>query len=285
MKLQYLGTAAAEGIPGIFCGCPVCQEARAKKGRHFRTRSQAIIDDTLLVDFNADTYAHSLQHGIDLSKLEHVIITHVHEDHYYPYDFLRRQEGFANSMQHETLVVHGSEDVEAFARKEWEALSVKPEHVLGQNRIAFDALKPYETKEIAGFEVTPLPATHFTPHPYVYVIAKAGKTMFYYNDSGYLTEEAMTFLREKKIQFDLVSYDCTWGKDDAGPSANASHLGLPNIVEMRERFIKNGNYKENTISIITHFSHKIQGVGYEDMLPIAKENGFLLSYDGMVVEF
>ena len=285
MKLQYLGTAAAEGIPGIFCDCPVCQEARAKKGRHFRTRSQAIIDDTLLVDFNADTYAHSLQYDIDLSKLEHVLITHVHEDHYYPYDFLNRRVGFAKGMKNETLTVHGSKDVAEFGLKEWATLLENPNALLEQKRLAFDAMKPYETKEIAGFEVTPLPAVHGTPHPYVYVIAKAGKTMFYFNDSGFLTEEAMTFLREKKIVFDLVSYDCTWGKDDAGASAFSSHLGLPNIVEMREKFQKNGNYKDSTVSIITHFSHNIQGVGYDDMLPIAKEHGFLLAYDGMVVEF
>ncbi len=28
MKLQYLGTAAAEGIPALFCNCPVCTAAR-----------------------------------------------------------------------------------------------------------------------------------------------------------------------------------------------------------------------------------------------------------------
>lgn len=28
MKLQYLGTAAAEGIPALFCSCPVCTAAR-----------------------------------------------------------------------------------------------------------------------------------------------------------------------------------------------------------------------------------------------------------------
>ena len=64
MKLQFLGTAAAEGIPGIFCQCAVCQEARRKGGRFIRTRSQALIDDRLLIDLNADTYLHTLRYGI-----------------------------------------------------------------------------------------------------------------------------------------------------------------------------------------------------------------------------
>lgn len=52
MKIKYLGTAAAEGVPGLFCNCPVCMHARLHKGRNIRTRSQAIVDDTLLIDFS-----------------------------------------------------------------------------------------------------------------------------------------------------------------------------------------------------------------------------------------
>ena len=82
MRIQYWGTAAAEGIPGIFCGCDVCREAREKGGRYIRTRSQVLLDGVLLVDFGADTYMHSLQYGFDMSKLEHVLITHIHADHF-----------------------------------------------------------------------------------------------------------------------------------------------------------------------------------------------------------
>ena len=32
MKIQYLGTAAAEGLPALFCGCEICQNARKTKG-------------------------------------------------------------------------------------------------------------------------------------------------------------------------------------------------------------------------------------------------------------
>ena len=28
MKIQYLGTGAAEGIPAIFCECDTCKKAR-----------------------------------------------------------------------------------------------------------------------------------------------------------------------------------------------------------------------------------------------------------------
>ena len=62
-------------------------------------------------------------------------------------------------------------------------------------------------------------------------------------------------------------------------------MGVPDNIEARKRFIENGNYKPTTISVITHFSHNIEGVGYEDMLKTAEENGFVLAYDGMSLEF
>lgn len=43
MKITYLGTAAAEGFPAMFCNCEYCREAKKLGGKNIRTRSQAII--------------------------------------------------------------------------------------------------------------------------------------------------------------------------------------------------------------------------------------------------
>ena len=58
MKIKYLGTAAAEGVPALFCRCPVCEKSRSAGGRNIRSRSQAIIDDTLLIDYPPDSFMH-----------------------------------------------------------------------------------------------------------------------------------------------------------------------------------------------------------------------------------
>ncbi len=49
MKIKYLGTAAAEGIPAIFCECKICKKARELGGKNIRTRSQALINDDLFI--------------------------------------------------------------------------------------------------------------------------------------------------------------------------------------------------------------------------------------------
>src|SRR5690554_4880767 len=104
MKLQFLGTAAAEGIPSLFCRCQVCQTARINGGRDIRTRSQAIVNDCLLIDFPCEAFYHSMKFGIDFSKLNHCIFTHVHGDHIYPREFYYLREGYT----------HQSEDYEGF---------------------------------------------------------------------------------------------------------------------------------------------------------------------------
>lgn len=72
MKIKYLGTAAAEGVPAIFCRCEVCRKSKAAGGRNIRTRSQSIIDDRLLLDFCPDTFIHTLRDNIDLISINPV---------------------------------------------------------------------------------------------------------------------------------------------------------------------------------------------------------------------
>lgn len=69
MKIKYLGTAAYEGVPALFCNCEVCKKSRAAGGKNIRTRSQAVIDDKIMIDFNPDTVTHTLNYGIDWEKI------------------------------------------------------------------------------------------------------------------------------------------------------------------------------------------------------------------------
>lgn len=88
MRLKYLGTAAAEGWPALFCRCEACERARVLGGKNIRTRSQAIIDDRLLIDFCSDTYMHVLEQHVPLENIRHVLITHSHNDHLYVSDLI-----------------------------------------------------------------------------------------------------------------------------------------------------------------------------------------------------
>lgn len=280
MKIHYWGTAAAEGIPSVFCNCKVCQEARREGGRYIRFRSQVMLDDELLVDFGADTFHNSIRYGYDLSKLGDVLITHSHADHFYPQEFFNRIVSFAYDMKYETLTLHGSPGlVDEFYRYCSYTL-------IEQKRIALDPLEPYKKVKIGSFEVTPLPATHGTYKPYVFVIEKDGKTLLYHNDSGVLKDEVFEWLKTSGIKLDVASYDCTMGTMDTYHDwgENASHMGLCNVVTEREKMKAAGVYKDSTIDVVTHFSHNGPHVGYGEFKPLAEKEGFILAYDGFVLE-
>ena len=90
MQFQYLGTAAAEGWPAVFCRCKYCLEAQRLGGKNIRTRSQAIVNDDLLLDLPPDTYMHKLMNHLDLSRVKYLFVTHFHMDHFYPQELTVR---------------------------------------------------------------------------------------------------------------------------------------------------------------------------------------------------
>lgn len=83
MEIQYLGTAAAEGLPALFCDCETCRKARVAGGKEVRTRTQAVVDRRVLIDFPPDTYAHALSYSLKLGQIQHLLITHSHMDHFF----------------------------------------------------------------------------------------------------------------------------------------------------------------------------------------------------------
>ena len=114
MRIRYLGTAAAEGFPAVFCNCAACKMARELG--ELRTRSQVLIDETLLVDLPPETYYHTVRVGIDLSAVSHLLVTHSHTDHFYAQELVNRGYKFAYGMRAKTLRIYGDETVrEVFA--------------------------------------------------------------------------------------------------------------------------------------------------------------------------
>ena len=81
MKIKYLGTAAAESIPAMFCECSFCQYARKVGGREIRKRSGVVIDDELMIDFSPDVNAAFMEYGMSLANIKNIIFTHSHPDH------------------------------------------------------------------------------------------------------------------------------------------------------------------------------------------------------------
>ena len=266
-------------MPALFCSCKHCEYARLHGGMDVRTRSQAMIDDALLIDFPADTYMHVLNHGLPLRKIHHCIITHSHADHLYPEDFSMRGKGFANLGEDtDPLNVYGSAQVKTAIER-----CVNLEHLESKNIIKVHVLEPFKTYDVGGYSVTPLTARH-DPNsgPYIYIIQKAGKAMLYGNDTGLFPDETWEYLSENPVRLDYVSLDCCNG---AGPIDYDAHMNLERNLAIRDRLTEFGCADGKTVFCCNHFSHNAKVVLYHELLEATKDCGFLVSYDGMEVEF
>lgn len=277
MRLQYLGTAAAEGVPAIFCTCETCRRARKLGGKNIRTRSQALIDGKLLIDFPADTYYHSIRDGIDLTHIHNIINTHPHEDHLYPNELVNYKRGIATLPDdHPTFHFWGGNEMARI-------LSPFADAPRMQGRVKLHEFTAFSPTEIDGYTVTALPAHHGTETPYIYMIEKDGKTLLYTHDTGAIDDKVWAYFEKVKPHFDLISFDCTKGNSTSDKATNHSHMGLGDIKVLKENLVAADYCDEHTRYIVNHFSHNWPSINYEDRT-VYEAEGFIMSYDGMVVE-
>ena len=270
MRITYLGTAAAEGFPALFCRCEYCVEARRLGGKNIRTRSQSLINGDLLIDFPQDTYMHFLNNGIEGDKIKYLIVTHGHRDHFYFDDLDCRHGAFAHNMSVPTLKVIGSATT-------FKGIAKMPPNV------ELEVISAFETIELDGYKITALPARHMPGGEALnYIIESEDATLLYAHDTGYPYEDTFRFIEEKKIRFDMVSLDCT--NVDIPISDEGSHMGFDNISRVLTRLREMGCTDDKTVCCVNHFSHNGNPI-HSHLEERAKTVGCSVSYDGFSVEF
>ena len=272
MKLTYYGTAAGEGWPGLFCNCKLCNEARSLGGKNIRTRSQALVNEDLLIDLTPDTNMHSLVYGLDLSKVNHLLVTHSHSDHFNPTDLEMVREPYAHERP-DIFHVYGNERVR---EKIWGNVP----GMSGDNtKLDIHTAKPFEPITIKDYTVVPLLAVHDKKEECLfYLIIQGDKSIIYAHDTGAFPEETMDYLKKHRVRPDLVSFDCTQQSIADG----AYHMGFEDVIKERQRLMDLGLCHDSTIWVANHFSHN--GLWLHDkMVEEADKVGFLVSYDGMTI--
>jgi phosphoribosyl 1,2-cyclic phosphate phosphodiesterase len=269
MEVYFLGTGAAEGWPGLFCECEMCERARALGGKNVRTRSSIIIDRSYKVDLPPDNYLHVLRHGCSLAEIKHLFITHAHYDHFHPDDLLMRRKPFAHMRDRGSLHVYGNQQVLDGVMA---IVKERPE-VKIVTHLA-EPLKPFEAGKVKAL---PLPADHAESQTSIlYLFEVGGKKILHGYDSGWFPEETWRVLSGYIL--DLVILDCTNG---ALPYVKG-HMGVKGVIDARRYMLTKGIANKDTIFVATHFSHN-GGLLHKDLVSKLDPEGIQVAFDGLII--
>ena len=281
MKILFLGTGAAEGAPAMYCDCNTCKQLRKRGETEYHTRSQVVIDEKIGIDFPPDAYYRSLRFGVHLSRIEHLLVTHSHMDHFYAHDFILRGYKYTQSVLPE-LHIYGNEEVGEVYR-ECTRRELRPEIA---EKIHVHSIQPFQPFSFDGYTATALLAQHSVrERAYVYLLEKGGKTYLHLTDTGRLPQETLNYLAEqfsKRTQkVDLVVFDCTFLFRTAGEVSR--HMGLEDNMAMKRRFQELGIVNEHTVYAITHYSHNGNPIR-ETLEKAEREYGVVATFDGTLME-
>lgn len=272
MELTLLGTAAAEAWPAPFCRCDACREARRRGGPNIRSRSGALLDDDLKIDFCADTVSQMQRTGRDLADIRTLLFTHQHTDHIVPSELEWSAPPFTNTPPSSPIAVYGNSEVMGMIGRHFS----NPMHYSLDLQPALEPLKPITT--VAGDQILPLPADH-VKGALTLRITRGDKTLFYGHDSGLYPTATLDALGEGPA-LDIALFDCTYG--GANPHGNRGHMGVSGIVEMIAELRRRGAVTDKTKLVATHFSHN-GGLMYEELVETFLPHGVMVAYDGMVI--
>lgn len=279
MKITFLGTAAAEGVPAMFCNCSTCKTVRALGGRELRSRTQLLIDDGKLgIDFPPDAYSHAVRFQTDLSAIENLLITHSHMDHFYAHDFILRGYKYSLNMTSPRLHIYGNEEV----RRVFEECTRREMRKEIKDSISMSVLSPFREYSVGAYTITAFPAVHsLQEEALLFLIERDNTAYLHLHDTGMPTSETFTYLKEKRKKVQLVSLDCTFA-DTQGTHSNR-HMGIRENIQVINRLKQDGVALANTKFVITHFSHN-SAPFTERLKTIEKEYGVTAAYDGMTLE-
>jgi adenosylcobinamide kinase/adenosylcobinamide-phosphate guanylyltransferase len=227
VRVQVLGSGAADGWPNPWCPCASC--AAALDQGVVRAQSTALVDGRLLLDIGPTFASSAARLGTSLKDVEVVLVTHRHADHHFPQAWVWRY----------------------WAKEPRGITVVAPPLVLADASPHLDELTtvaalPGEAVEVAGYTVRPVRAEHPEDAVLYDVTGPDGARLLYATDTGVLPEETVQALRDRA--FDVVLLEL------AGTPI-PSHLTLDTWPAQVERLKAVGAITDETDVAAIHVGH------------------------------
>lgn len=251
MRLTFLGTGAAGGVPLYGCLCPACERA-IREPRHRRLPCSMLVqdrDDQVLIDAGLTDLHERFAPG----SLVAIALTHFHADHVQGLFHMRWGRG-------ERLPVVCPPDPVGCAD-----LYKHP------GLFEFRPVQPFVPIALGGLEFTPIPLEHSKPTFGYAIEDQRGNRFVYLTDTVGLPAGSLTFLKQWRPK--ALAIDCSFPTAAEPPRGhNDLSTALASIAEIRPQH-----------AWLTHLGHDLDA--WFIKAGLALPPGVYCAYDGLILEF
>lgn len=282
MRFTFLGTSAANAYPEAFCRCPNCEHARALGGPSLRRRSAALINDDLVIDLGPDIHTAAQAHARSLVHVRYCLQTHAHSDHLDSSQLLSRSPEFGVVGAPRLQLYASPASIDMLARllaRDCEPASLLDPATLDRLNVTITPICPLQTITPAPYRITAFPAVHDPGvEPLLYAVESGGRAIFYGTDTAALPESTWQALRQRRLRFDLVVLDHTYGPGRSGES----HMSAADVEAAVRRMREEGLLAPWGRAFATHIAHDANPP-HPELAAYAAAHGYEVAYDGLTL--
>ncbi len=250
---QFLGTGTSVGVPMIGCRCPVCTSTDPRDKRMRSALYVTLGDRAVLIDTPPDFREQALR--FDLPRVDAVLFTHLHADHIFGFDDIRR----FNTIQNNAIIpAYADPATLSGLRRIFPYIGETAADGLFRPLIHFHEVTAPFT--LFGARITPLPARHGKETVTGYRIDSADRSLAYIPDCNAIPESTLANLAD----LDALILDALRDRP------HRTHMSVSQALEVIARVKPRRAY-------LTHICHEISHADLAGRLPPAVEP----AYDGL----
>lgn len=236
MLVTFLGTGTSYGIPMPACTCPVCTSSDPRD-RRYRTSVLFTAADgfNLLLDTPPDFRSMALEHS--LSRIDAVLISHIHADHIFGFDDLRP---FSVRRPDDPIPVWASAGTAEDMRRIFSYLGTPPVPGTSLARVALSV--PSGPFEAGPFRIVPLPVEHGRADMLGWRVEADGRSAVVISDCKRIPPSTMALCQNA----DLAVVDCLRLRP------HPTHFNVPETIDALRQLVPRRGYAIHLCHELSH---------------------------------
>ena len=151
MDLTFLGTGGAWGLPELDCDCIICREMRQRHEKRTRTSLFISGKTNILIDCGPDAKSQLEEQGID--RVDAVLITHEHGDHYMGLDELFAYKRNAPRGHFHPIPLYATP-------RSWEVMGQRFNYLADMEVIRVHPVEPGISISLGEIDILPFKTSH-----------------------------------------------------------------------------------------------------------------------------